>query len=158
MLRCFGACPRNSLGFLCRFAGKQEDDGMRVFLSMMLAGALVLSCAGAGFAQTLKGYVAIKGREKFHTTICSVVKKMSTDKLVRFATPDEAVKAGYSPCKACNPPPSASALVVSKAGGKYHKQSCRMVAAMDPSNKVYYKDTAAAEKKGYKPCAICFKK
>ncbi|MBF0330752.1 MAG: hypothetical protein HQL17_02355 [Candidatus Omnitrophica bacterium] len=131
---------------------------MKKFLSMVMVGVMALALSGAAFAQAPAGYVASKGGEKFHTTECPVAKKITADKLVKFATPDEAIKAGYSACKTCNPPPSADALVVTKAGGKYHKQSCRIVAGMDTANKVYYKDVAAAEKDGYKPCAICFKK
>ena len=117
--------------------------------------ALVLS--GAVFAQE-SGYVASKGGEKYHATVCSVAKKISADKLVKFATPEEALKAGYAACKTCNPPTSADALVTSKGGDKYHKQGCKYVSGMDTANKVYYKDAAAAEKDGYKPCGVCLKK
>ncbi|MBF0619444.1 MAG: hypothetical protein HQL19_04690 [Candidatus Omnitrophica bacterium] len=48
--------------------------------------------------------------------------------------------------------------VATKSGGKYHKQSCKMVGNMATENKLYYKDAVAAEKDGYKPCAVCFKK
>ena len=132
---------------------------MKKFLSMVLAGVMALAFSGAVWAQGVPaGYVASKGGEKYHTTDCPVAKKITADKLVKFATPEAAVKAGYSACKACNPPPSADALVASKGGAKYHKQGCTYVAKMDTASKVYYKDAAAAEKDGYKPCGICFKK
>ncbi|MEI6437423.1 MAG: hypothetical protein WCO69_01585 [Candidatus Omnitrophota bacterium] len=131
---------------------------MRKILSLLMAGAFMLSVAGAAMAQDATGYVASKGGEKYHVVTCSVAKKIAADKLVKFATPEDVVKAGYTPCKTCNPPTSADALVATKAGGKYHKQSCRMVGNMDTANKVYYKDAAAAEKDGYKPCGICYKK
>jgi methylphosphotriester-DNA--protein-cysteine methyltransferase len=131
---------------------------MKKFLSMVMAFVMTLALSGVVLAQAPAGYVASKGGEKFHTTDCPVAKKITAEKLVKFTTPDEAIKAGYTPCKTCNPPTSADALVATKAGGKYHKQNCRMVGSMDTANKVYYKDVAAAEKDGYKSCAICFKK
>ena len=130
---------------------------MRKILSILMAGALMLSVAGVVSAQEA-GYVASKGGEKYHVVTCPVAKKIAADKLVKFATPEEAVKGGYTPCKTCNPPTSKDALVGSKSGKKYHKQSCKMVDNMDTANKVYFKDAAGAEKEGYKPCSVCFKK
>ena len=130
---------------------------MKKFLSIVLAGVMVLAFSGAVRAEET-GYVASKGGEKYHTTACPIAKKIAADKVVKFATPEEAVKAGYTACKTCNPPTSKDALVASKGGEKYHKQGCKYAANMDTANKVYYKDAAAAEKDGYKPCGICFKK
>ena len=129
---------------------------MAKFMKLMMAAVLALGLTTFAAQAQEAGYVASKGGEKFHTTDCSTAKKITADKLVKFATPDEAVKAGYSPCKVCNPPPSVDALVATKGGEKYHKQGCRILAKVDTANKVYYKDAAAAEKDGYKPCAICF--
>ena len=129
---------------------------MKKVLSIILAGAL-MCVSGIAFAEDA-AYVASKGGEKYHVATCPVVKKIAKENIVSFAKPEDAVKAGYKPCKTCNPPPSADALVASTGGGKYHKQNCSYVAKMDVANKVYFADTAAAEKAGYKPCGVCFKK
>ncbi len=132
---------------------------MKKIVSVLMSGALMLLLSGVAMAQeTGAGYVASKGGEKFHVVSCPVAKKIPAEKLVKFASPEAAIKAGYTACKTCNPPTSADALVATKGGQKYHKQSCKMVGNMDTANKVYYKDAAAAEKDGYKPCSVCFKK
>ncbi|NTV28979.1 MAG: hypothetical protein HGA80_02740 [Candidatus Omnitrophica bacterium] len=130
---------------------------MKKLLSIVVAG--VFLAAGLGLVRAEdSAFVASKGGEKYHYADCSVAKKISTDKLVKYAKPEDAVKEGYKPCKVCNPPPSADALVATQDGGKYHKQNCKMVGNMKTENKVYYKDTAVAEKAGYKPCGVCLKK
>ncbi|MBF0486110.1 MAG: hypothetical protein HQL16_06320 [Candidatus Omnitrophica bacterium] len=129
---------------------------MKKFWSVLVVGVMMFM-AGSVFAADDAGFVASKGGEKYHYATCPVAKKITADKLVKFATPEEAIKAGYSACKTCNPPPTAGALVATKDGKAYHKQNCRMVANMDAANKVYYKDAAAAEKDGYKACKVCFK-
>ena len=129
---------------------------MKKVVSIILAGALTCF-AGMAFAQEA-AYVASKGGEKYHVATCPVVKKILPTNVVNFAKPEDAVKAGYKPCKTCNPPPSAGALVASTGGGKYHKQNCSYAAKMDVANKVYFADAAVAEKAGYKPCGVCFKK
>ncbi len=48
--------------------------------------------------------------------------------------------------------------VASKEGGKYHLPTCSMVTGIKPENKVTFKTKAEAEKAGYTPCAVCFKK
>ncbi len=129
---------------------------MKKFLSIMAAGIMAVAFAGAVWAADA-GYVASKGGEKYHASVCPVAQKITADKKVTFATPEEAIKAGYSACKTCNPPPSAGALVASKGGDKYHVQGCKYLANIDAANKVYYKDAAAAEKDGYKRCSVCLK-
>lgn len=130
---------------------------MKKILSVLMGCALMLCVAGVSSAQEA-GYVASKGGEKYHAVTCPVAKKIAADKLVKFVTPDEAVKAGYTACKTCNPPTSADALVATKGGQKYHKQSCKMVGKMDTANKIYFKDASAAGSDGYTPCSVCFKK
>ena len=129
---------------------------MKKLSAVLLAGLFFM--AGIGLAKAEDAaFVASKGGEKYHYADCSVAKKIATANLVKFAKAEDAVKAGYKPCKICNPPPSNDALVATKDGGKYHKQNCKMVGNMKTENKVYFKDAAEAEKAGYKPCGICFK-
>lgn len=51
---------------------------------------------------TLK-YIGNKNSHVFHYSECSGVKSMSEKNKVTFATREEAVKAGYTPCSSCNP-------------------------------------------------------
>lgn len=49
-------------------------------------------------------YVGSSKANKYHYPDCKWAKKISPKNLVTFKTAQEAVKAGYVPCKVCNPP------------------------------------------------------
>jgi methylphosphotriester-DNA--protein-cysteine methyltransferase len=49
-------------------------------------------------------YVGSKNSNKYHYPDCKSAKKISPKNLVTFKTAQEAVKAGYVPCKVCKPP------------------------------------------------------
>jgi hypothetical protein len=49
------------------------------------------------------GFVANKSSKVLHKADCTSVGKMQDKNKVAFASKDEAVKAGYKPCKACKP-------------------------------------------------------
>lgn len=49
-------------------------------------------------------YVGSKNSNKYHYPDCKWAKKISPKNLVTFKTAEEAVKAGYVPCKVCKPP------------------------------------------------------
>ncbi len=49
-------------------------------------------------------YVGSKNSNKYHYPTCKWAKKISSKNLVTFKTAEEAVKAGYIPCKVCKPP------------------------------------------------------
>jgi len=49
------------------------------------------------------GYVASTNSGVFHRAGCKSAEKISAKNLVRFATRDEAIKAGKKPCHDCNP-------------------------------------------------------
>ena len=58
----------------------------------------------ATFATVLAAnYVGNANSKKFHVGNCSFVGKMNTKNRVDFQTRDEAIQAGYVPCKRCNP-------------------------------------------------------
>lgn len=46
-------------------------------------------------------WVASEDGAKFHRMSCTIVRHMPTDKRIIFATREEAIKAGYTPCKTC---------------------------------------------------------
>jgi hypothetical protein len=48
-------------------------------------------------------YVGNSNSKKFHISTCSYVSQMSADHRVNFSTRQAAIKAGYIPCKVCNP-------------------------------------------------------
>ncbi len=58
----------------------------------------------AAFATVLaSAYVGNSNTHKFHYADCSSVGKMKPAHKVTFNTRDEAVNAGYVPCKRCKP-------------------------------------------------------
>ena len=61
--------------------------------------------APAQSAQKRTQYVASKKREggSFHTINCSIARRIAQNERVYFATREEALKAGYKPCRVCNP-------------------------------------------------------
>lgn len=48
-------------------------------------------------------YVGNANSKKFHYADCSMVGKMNPSNKVYMNTRDEAINAGYVPCKRCNP-------------------------------------------------------
>ena len=48
-------------------------------------------------------YVGSKNSDKYHYPDCKWAKRISAKNLVTFKTTQEAVKAGYVPCKVCKP-------------------------------------------------------
>ena len=48
-----------------------------------------------------------KNSNKYHYPSCRWAQKIKSENLVKFNSPEEAVKAGYVPCKVCKPPLSA---------------------------------------------------
>jgi micrococcal nuclease len=50
-------------------------------------------------------YWASKKSDKYHYPTCEWAKKINPENLVKFTTPEDAVKAGFVPCKVCQPPP-----------------------------------------------------
>jgi len=61
------------------------------------AGSNVQSSAGSG------AYVGNANTRVFHYSSCSYVNRMKEGNKVYFSTRDEAIAAGYRPCKVCNP-------------------------------------------------------
>ena len=52
---------------------------------------------------TTAAYIGNSNSMKFHRPDCTSVSKMSDTNKVEFSTRDEAIGAGYEPCKICNP-------------------------------------------------------
>ena len=52
---------------------------------------------------------ASKNSNKYHYPTCKWAQKINSSNLVKFNSPEEAIKAGYVPCKICHPPTSSKA-------------------------------------------------
>ena len=128
---------------------------MKKILALLVIGCLVLS-TGVLFADQAK-LIASKNSDKYHLETCATAKKIDAANKITFNTPEEAAKAGYSPCKVCNPPTKTAGLVASKNSDKYHLPTCSMAAKITPENAVSFASKEEAEKAGYKPCQICCK-
>jgi len=51
---------------------------------------------------------ASKKSNKYHHQTCRWAQKISPYNLIKFSSPEEAIKAGYVPCKVCRPPTSSN--------------------------------------------------
>lgn len=57
-------------------------------------------------------YWGSKNSNKYHYPTCKWAQKISPKNLVKFSSPEEAVKAGYVACKVCKPPVGSKADLV----------------------------------------------
>ena len=71
-----------------------------------------------------------KNSNKYHYPTCKWAQKINPSNLVKFNSPEAAQKAGYSPCKICNPPLSSNAqnneikLVSAKTTNEEQRRGC----------------------------------
>ena len=49
------------------------------------------------------GYIASKNSDKFHRLSCASAGKIKDENKIMFATREEAIGEGYSPCSVCEP-------------------------------------------------------
>ena len=71
---------------------------MRPFLTIVLA---LFAFGLSAQAPATNGYLGNKEAKIYHVPSCKLVLKIKPENKVPFATKDEAVKAGYAPCKIC---------------------------------------------------------
>lgn len=64
---------------------------------------LVALLAFAGYAMSAE-FWGSKNSNKYHYPTCASAQKINPSNLVKFSSPEQAVKAGYVPCKVCKPP------------------------------------------------------
>ena len=70
----------------------------------IFAAVITIIILTTAFATVLaSSYVGNANSRKFHYADCSSVNKMNPANRVDFSTRDEAINAGYVPCKRCNP-------------------------------------------------------
>ena len=128
---------------------------MKKILTSLMIGCFILF-SGIVNANQAK-LVVSKNSDKYHLDTCAIAQKIDAANKITFNTPEEAIKAGYSPCKVCNPPTKSAAFVASKNSDKYHLPTCSMASKIAPENLVSFASKEEAEKAGYKPCQICCK-
>ena len=69
----------------------------------LAAVALMLVLAFASLA--LAGeFLTSRKSDKYHYPDCRYIRQILKSNLISFSSPEEAIKAGYIPCKACKPP------------------------------------------------------
>jgi len=73
---------------------------MKKLIIFIIVAAFMASFATA-FANI--GYVGNLNSHKFHYADCSTLKKMNPKNRVNFSSREEAIAAGYVPCKRCKP-------------------------------------------------------
>ncbi len=49
-------------------------------------------------------YWASKSSARYHVPDCQWAREIGPKDLVKFKTPEEAIRAGFQPCKMCKPP------------------------------------------------------
>ena len=75
-------------------------------------------------------YWASKNSNKYHYSTCKWAQKINPANLVKFNSPEEAIKAGYAPCKICRPPISSKAqtneikLACAKTDNEEQRKGC----------------------------------
>jgi methylphosphotriester-DNA--protein-cysteine methyltransferase len=80
----------------------------RIIILLLVASLVCIACYSMSNSHT-RLVASIHSREKvYHYETCKYVKKMKLKNLRVFASPEEAIKAGYKPCTnspmACHPP------------------------------------------------------
>lgn len=65
-----------------------------------------------------KPFVGNSSSKKFHISSCASAGKIASGNRISFGTADEAVKAGYEPCKICSPTGETVAPVETESGGR----------------------------------------
>jgi len=66
--------------------------------------ALILCLSFFAASAISAEFWASKKTNKYHYATCKWALNIKADNLIKFNSPEEAVKAGYVPCKVCKPP------------------------------------------------------
>lgn len=121
-------------------------------------------------------FIGHRGSKKVHRADCQWAQKISARNRIYFRTYEEAVFAGYVPCKSCKPdqapavsvssgeasssatealPPPADEYWASGKGKTFHRPDCRWAAKISEQNLVKYPTRQEALDAGKKPCRVC---
>jgi len=85
----------------------------RLVAALVIAAGIFLSIPATtptAFAQqseqsdeARQGFVGSRHSNVYHLPTCSAARRIKSENLITFKNRDEAVKAGYRPCKICRP-------------------------------------------------------
>jgi methylphosphotriester-DNA--protein-cysteine methyltransferase len=126
---------------------------MRKFIAGILAAAFIATFSIIAFADG--NFVASKDSDKYHDASCSMAKKIKAENKVTYNYPEEAIRAGKTPCGVCKPAEHTK-VVGSKGSDKYHLPGCSMVKKIKTENLQTFDSPEAAKKAGCTtPCGIC---
>ena len=82
----------------------ERDEALIRLTVLNCSGAAVeKQTASAGTPSKEAAYYGNRNSKKFHKPTCKSVKTIKESNLVTFASRDEAISQGYTPCKSCNP-------------------------------------------------------
>jgi len=76
---------------------------MKRILTCILLGCFILTFCSMAISGDTK-FVGSRNSNKYHYTWCRWALKIKPENLVVFNSPEEAIAAGYIPCKVCKPP------------------------------------------------------
>jgi methylphosphotriester-DNA--protein-cysteine methyltransferase len=74
-----------------------------VRILILIISLVAFSAVYLSFAADFK-YVGSSKSNKYHYPDCKWARKISSNNMVTFKSAQEALKAGYVPCKVCKPP------------------------------------------------------
>lgn len=74
----------------------------KLFIGFLL-GCFILTFCGLAITGDNK-FVGSKNSNKYHYTWCRWAQRIKPSNIVVFESPEEAIAAGYIPCKVCKPP------------------------------------------------------
>lgn len=83
---------------------RMQMDKKKVFIALIIVGLFLSSfilIAGAS-----PYFVGSKESDVYHYSWCHYADRIKSENLIYFDTPEDAIAAGYCPCKVCEPPTS----------------------------------------------------
>ena len=72
------------------------------FISLFLIAFLCVGISEAAAAQKIK-LVAASYSDRYHVSTCKVAQNIPAEDLLVFKTPEQAIQAGFRPCRKCDP-------------------------------------------------------
>ena len=65
---------------------------------------LLVYCLSSLRADEMRKYAGSKRSDKYHYLSCKSVRQIQPKNIIYFSTVNEAIEAGYVPCRVCKPP------------------------------------------------------
>jgi methylphosphotriester-DNA--protein-cysteine methyltransferase len=84
---------------------------------------LFMFLAVAFFGVASAQFVGSKNSNKYHKQECQWAQRISESNRIEFKSAEDAIAAGYQPCKVCSPPTSGVANTIAPSNKSVQKQS-----------------------------------